>query len=209
MKNVMSVIIATMVAFVCVQANADYTIPRYYPKVQVPTISPEHPDYVIPDGSDHELLPPILPCVSSNYGIRCNYLMYPSRVTLPSTSPGEYVSVFLETKYICRLGRCKSEYGESGSFPENVNAKVNIWYRLEASKEGDLIAVRRDLDFGRPSRNAEAGASLYIFYLESGVDEKTAQDAMEFMYIGGWNKYVKDHEEMCLDPTHDFSYCGD
>ena len=63
MKKMMSLFIAVMVAFVCVQANADYTIPRYYPKVQVPTISPEHPDYVIPDGSDHELLPPILPCV--------------------------------------------------------------------------------------------------------------------------------------------------
>lgn len=203
-----AILIAIVLSVMSTQVMAIVDKPIHNPTIAKPGIGYDSRNMMFPSEGTVDELPEYIPCVKMDmFGIRCNWMFYPRTIYVQSTVPGELVGIKNEVAVICRRGDCRNEYGYAGNFPQDINATINFWYRLEESTDGQLIAVRRDIEEVVSYRYT--GVSLYLWFLGMGPNEEQAQALMDHLYYGGWKQLVADWNAMCEDPSHDFSYCGD
>jgi hypothetical protein len=149
---------------------------------------------IFPDELSKEGLPGAIPCVMKvvpgiSRGLICTWLRAhrPIEEWNPKTQRNDH---YLNQQSVkCVNGKCATQAYKAGFFPENVDARISIWYYISESSDGKAVAYLFDTGpgFGGDAVTyREAGDMLHAFYVEANLSTKVIKDEMDFHYDGGY-----------------------
>lgn len=98
----------------------------------------------------------------------------------------------------CRAGICRQDGEVYGFWSENIDVSINSLYFIKPTSDGKMMAVRRDLANELDDWTyADAGASLYYWFFQYGVEKPIADRVIDSVYTGGVAQFEKDYTAQC------------
>lgn len=149
---------------------------------------------LFPNELSKEGLPEAIPCkVNQRPGaadfLLCSWLSIPRDIEEwdPQTQRNIRYSNHMGVQ--CRNGKCNAKTYKAGFYPDDIWARLSIWYYISESSDGKPVAYLFDTGpgFGGEAVSyREAGNILHQFYQDANVPEDGIVWEMDRHYDGGY-----------------------
>ena len=152
-----------------------------------------------PDELSKDGLPAAIPCVIQHTpgfsrGLLCTWLKTSRQIEEWNPETQRNFRYYNQMAAKCRNGKCNTDSYKAGFYPEDIDARISIWYYIGESSDGKPVAYLFGTGPGFDGDAVsyrEAGDMLHAFYVESNLSIDRIMEEMDVHYEGGYTAWKR------------------